>query len=226
MQTELTAQLTVDYVADALAEQLAGQDAFAVPEGGLTVGRLPQCDIHLPLPGVSRRHARIEVEDGRCYAVDLDSTNGTFVNSVQLPPHARRCLADGDLLQIGTVLVLRFQDTTRTAPVTSPQPYLSGRIWLDRARQQVYLRRQRLEPSLSVQQFRLLDVLVSAGGRIVTRDEVAAAIWPDAQGGVSEAMIDNLIARVRQRLGALDPSAAYIETVRGSGYRFTGGREG
>jgi DNA-binding response OmpR family regulator len=156
--------------------------------------------------------------------LDLDSTNGTFVNSVQLTPHVRRCLANGDLLQIGTVLVLRFEDTTRTSPVSSPQPFLSGRIWLDRARQQVYLRRQRLEPSLSVQQFRLLDVIMSAGGQIVSRDQLAAAVWPDAQGDVSEAMIDNLVARVRQRLAALDPGVSYIETLRGAGYRFAAGQ--
>lgn len=226
MQSEVGAQLVVDYVTEALAAHLAVGHAFGVPAQGLTIGRLPQCDICLPLSGVSRRHARVEVEGGRCYVVDLDSTNGAFVNSVQLAPHTRRCLANGDLVQIGVVLVLRFQDATRTTPDAGAQPYLSGRIWLDRARQQVYLHRQRLEPSLSLQQFRLLDVLVSADGKIVTRDELAAAIWPEAQGGVSEAMIDNLVARVRQRLAALDGGATCIETVRGAGYRFTGGREG
>lgn len=223
MQGEATAQLIVDYISDTLTEQWPDLRAFAVTGGGLTIGRLPQCEIQVNLPGVSRRHASVVVEEGRCYVVDLDSTNGTFVNSVQLAPHVRRQLANGDLVQIGTVLVLRFEDTTRTAPVTSAQPYLSGRIWLDRPRQQVYLRRQRLEPSLSVQQFRLLDVIVAAGGQIVSRDQLAAAVWPEAQGEVSEAMIDNLVARVRQRLAALDPGATYIETVRGAGYRFRAG---
>jgi DNA-binding winged helix-turn-helix (wHTH) protein len=207
-----------------LAAELPAHRVFHVGAGGLTIGRLPQCDIQVNLPGVSRQHATISVEDGRCYVTDLDSTNGTYVNSVQLAPHVRRPLANGDLLQIGTVLVLRFEDATRTTPVTTAQPFLSGRIWLDRARQQVYLRRQRLEPGLSVQQFRLLEVIVSAGGQIVSRDQVAAAVWPDAQGDVSEAMIDNLVARVRQRLTALDPGASYIETVRGAGYRFVPGR--
>jgi DNA-binding response OmpR family regulator len=216
------AQLMVDYVADALAEQMPGRGVFDVIGAGLTIGRLPQCDIQINLPGVSRRHARIDVEGGRCYVSDLDSTNGTFVNSVQLAPQERRCLTNGDLVQIGAALVLRFADTARTAPDTRAQPYLSGRIWLDRPRQQVYLRRQRLEPCLSLQQFRLLDVIMSAGGRVVTRDQLAAAVWPEAQGEVSEAMIDNLVARVRQRLGGLDPGASYIATVRGAGYRFTG----
>lgn len=226
MPSEVTAQLMVDYVAAALAAQLPSLHVIDVSEAGLTIGRMPQCEVQAALPGVSRRHARIEVEAGRCYVVDLDSTNGTFVNSVQLAPHMRRALADGDLVQIGTVLVLRFADRTATAPVTSPQPYLSSHIWLDRPRQQVYWRRKRLEPSLSVQQFRLLDVLVSAGGAVVTRDRLAAAVWPEAQGEVSEAMIDNLVARVRQRLAGLEPGLACIETVRGVGYRFAGGRDG
>ena len=225
MQGEAAAQLIVGYVSDTLAKQWPEQSSFDVPGEELTIGRLPQCGIHVNLPGVSRRHASVVVEDGHCYVADLDSTNGTYVNSVQLAPHARRCLTNGDLLQIGTVLVLRFEDITRTTPVTSAQPYLSGRIWLDRPRQQVYLRRQRLEPSLSVQQFRLLDVIVAAGGQIVSRDRLAAAVWPDVQGEVSEAMIDNLVARVRQRLAALDPGATYVETVRGADYRFHAGHE-
>ena len=121
---ELAAQLLVDYVADALAAQLPGQGVYDVTAGGLTIGRLPQCELQINLPGVSRRHARIEVEGGRCYVSDLHSTNGTFVNSVPVAAQERRCLTNGDFVQIGTALVLRFVDTTRTTPDTTAHPYL------------------------------------------------------------------------------------------------------
>lgn len=46
--------------------------------------------------GVSRRHARLELADGRLYITDLDSSNGTFVNGVRLNPYTPTLLHSGD----------------------------------------------------------------------------------------------------------------------------------
>jgi pSer/pThr/pTyr-binding forkhead associated (FHA) protein len=49
-------------------------------QGAVTIGRSPECDIHINDPGLSRVHARlVPVEDG-VQIEDLESTNGTFVN--------------------------------------------------------------------------------------------------------------------------------------------------
>ncbi len=45
---------------------------------------------------VSRRHARLEWRHGGLYIVDLDSTNGTWVNGRRLTPHEPKRLHDGD----------------------------------------------------------------------------------------------------------------------------------
>ena len=50
----------------------------------LIVGRSNQCDIILPSDNVSRRHARLYVQDGRCYAEDLGSSNGVYVNGKRI----------------------------------------------------------------------------------------------------------------------------------------------
>ena len=48
--------------------------------GTTTVGRAPECDLHLDEPGLSRMHARLlPTEDGMLLE-DLGSTNGSFVN--------------------------------------------------------------------------------------------------------------------------------------------------
>ncbi|MCB0162499.1 MAG: winged helix-turn-helix domain-containing protein, partial [Caldilineaceae bacterium] len=47
-------------------------------------------------------------------------------------------------------------------------------------------------------------------------------LWPDAAGGVNEAMLDNTVARLRRRLRETDTGAEMIETVRGMGYRLRG----
>jgi pSer/pThr/pTyr-binding forkhead associated (FHA) protein len=48
--------------------------------GEATLGRLPECEITLNDPSVSRRHARLFSEDGAWRIEDLGSTNGVKVN--------------------------------------------------------------------------------------------------------------------------------------------------
>lgn len=64
------------------------------------IGRGRDNDIMLPSDCVSRQHARIERRGSELYVVDLDSTNGTFVNNERTPVRERR-LSRGDLIKIG-----------------------------------------------------------------------------------------------------------------------------
>ncbi len=56
--------------------------------------------------GVSRRHARIVVEGGNTYVVDLDSTNFTFVNKQKVAPGTRQQVQPGDEIRFGRVAVV------------------------------------------------------------------------------------------------------------------------
>lgn len=76
---------------------------FTKPE--ISIGRLPSNDVVLPEAGVSSNHARVLVTGGALTILDLDSTNGTFVNDE--PLQGPRVLGDGDEVQIGD-FVLRF----------------------------------------------------------------------------------------------------------------------
>jgi pSer/pThr/pTyr-binding forkhead associated (FHA) protein len=53
--------------------------------------------------GVSRIHAVIKVSSGSVAVMDLDSSNGTFVNGRQLKPNQDCPLLDDDLLCLGTL---------------------------------------------------------------------------------------------------------------------------
>lgn len=66
----------------------------------ITIGRDRDNDIVLDSDSVSRRHARVEHRDGSVYILDLDSTNGTFVNDDSEP--VTDCqLRKGDHVKIG-----------------------------------------------------------------------------------------------------------------------------
>lgn len=65
------------------------------------VGRDPHGRVWLDSPSVSRRHARIQVDDGRVTVEDLDSKNGTHIGDrIVTSPVA---LLDGDELSFGSV---------------------------------------------------------------------------------------------------------------------------
>ena len=81
--------------------------------GSLTLGRSPECDIVLEDTQASRLHARLTLApDGGMTIEDLDSSNGTTVNGVDL--HGVAPLLVRDLIVIGSsALVVRPRTTNR-----------------------------------------------------------------------------------------------------------------
>jgi len=84
---------------------LADGTRVVIGEEPVTVGRLPDCEVVLSDPNVSRRHAELRREDGVIVVVDLDSTNGTRVNGKGVK---QQRLDDGDEITVGNT-ALRFE---------------------------------------------------------------------------------------------------------------------
>lgn len=72
----------------------------------VTIGRLPECELTLNDPNVSRRHAQLRSHGSVVAIVDLGSTNGTKVNGRRIDGEQR--LADGDIVSVGASH-LRFE---------------------------------------------------------------------------------------------------------------------
>jgi len=72
------------------------------------IGRAADNDLVLPVDTVSNHHAQLEQAEGRFWLLDLNSTNGTYVNGRQVSPGERWPLQDGDELDLGGV-ELRFR---------------------------------------------------------------------------------------------------------------------
>ena len=183
----------------------------------ITIGRNPDCDIVLNDRQVSRVHARITWREENYEVEDLGSKNGTHLNGRDIGgPEA---LHDGDEIQIALVYKLAFVDAGATAPLVFEPPAPNG-LRLDMATHQVWINGELLEPPLSAQQYRLLELMVNRPG-VTTRDEIVRSVWADAaEVGVSEQSIDALVRRLRERLAELDPDHQYLVTMRGHGFRF------
>jgi diguanylate cyclase (GGDEF)-like protein len=108
----------VQNIADLLAEVRKNSACLIVVNGGsvgkmfkltgqeTVIGRSSDADIQITDEGVSRRHAKVvQRNDGSVHLVDLGSTNGTFYNGnrVDVQP-----LRDGDKIQIGSTVILKF----------------------------------------------------------------------------------------------------------------------
>jgi diguanylate cyclase (GGDEF)-like protein len=74
---------------------------YALADTPMVLGRGNDCDIRINDHSVSRRHARIQPGADGYYAVDLQSTNGTFVNDV---PASICKMKDGDYLRVGNCI--------------------------------------------------------------------------------------------------------------------------
>ncbi len=68
---------------------------------GLKIGRLPNCEVVLNHPTVSRLHAGITMAGGRHYLYNFSSSSGTTLNGRIVATESGEVLADGDLIQIG-----------------------------------------------------------------------------------------------------------------------------
>ncbi|MBN2197504.1 MAG: FHA domain-containing protein [Polyangiaceae bacterium] len=87
---------------------------FDLRPGQLVLGRSAGCQIVLDDALVSRRHARIVVDEKEVVLEDLDSVNGVEVNGERVT--GRRSLAAGDHIQVGRQeLVLRTGKRKRDA---------------------------------------------------------------------------------------------------------------
>jgi DNA-binding winged helix-turn-helix (wHTH) protein/Tol biopolymer transport system component len=96
--------------------------------------------------------------------------------------------------------------------------YRFGPFSFDLAQQELRRRTRRLP--LSVSLLKLLTLFLTRRGELITRDEIAAALWEDSSTIDVVTGINTAVRRLRAQLDD-DPSApTYIETVIGIGYRF------
>ncbi|HWE83564.1 MAG TPA: response regulator transcription factor [Terracidiphilus sp.] len=115
-------------------------------------------------------------------------------------------------------LLARVRAVLRRAEpgVEAPSSVTIGSVRLDPAAREVWSNGKSVE--LTSTEFDLLDLLMRSAGRIVSRDEITAALF-EREATPYDRFLDVHISHLRKKL---DNGARLIRTIRGVGYTFTG----
>jgi len=96
-------------------------------------------------------------------------------------------------------------------------PLRHGDLMLDADRHEVTVAGHPVP--LTVVEFRLLTALLSAGGRVLSRDQLLDAVYGHGEADILDRTIDAHVRRLRDKLGDDPDRPRYVATVRGVGYR-------
>ena len=94
-----------------------------------------------------------------------------------------------------------------------------GRIAVDTWKQEVSVDGERVD--LTPLEYALLTYLVRNADEVLSKKQIVEAVWTEKGAEGSSKALDLQLLRLRRKLGS---AASQIETVRGSGVRFTGNR--
>ena len=77
--------------------------------GACVVGREAPADLIVPIVTVSGAHAQVETVGAGIEVTDLGSTNGTFVDGVELEPNAKVAVSPGQEVIFGDMHLAAFK---------------------------------------------------------------------------------------------------------------------
>ena len=182
------------------------------------IGRDSNSDIQIDERQISRQHAEIAFTSQGYTLRDLGSKNGTYLNG-QPVSREPQIIRNGDELGIALCAKTTFVAEEATAPIVMASRQQPG-VTMDLAAKRVWVMETEINPPLSLAQYKLLELLYTNAGNVVSRDAVVSTVWSEEESeGVSEQAIDALARRLRERIAEIDPDSKYVETVRGHGFR-------
>jgi len=117
-------------------------------------------------------------------------------------------------------LIARIQALLRRVSGERQNILAVGDLRLDRITREVTLRGQAVD--LTGREFNLIEYLMRSPGRVFTRTQILEHVW-GYDFDPSTNVVDVCIQRIRKKLSSLgggEGSEAFIEAVRGVGYRF------
>jgi two-component system OmpR family response regulator len=110
------------------------------------------------------------------------------------------------------VLVARLRSLVRRGAPERPATLSAGELSLDPAQQRVHLRGE--EVRLTAREFQVLHHFMRNAGDVLTKTNILENVWDEFYDG-DENLVEVYVGYLRRKVGR-----EFIETIRGSGYRF------
>jgi pSer/pThr/pTyr-binding forkhead associated (FHA) protein len=189
-------------------------------EDVITLGRSDTCVITIPLPTVSRLHARIEVLHDRYVLFDAGSANGTFVDGKRIDQAYQ--LSTGETIWLGSDEVsLVFTDPEETL-VMKQGTVVVQPLFIDEDARTVKVYNQLVQ--LSPLEYSLLLHLANNPGTVCTREGCFLTVWGHPYDHATcEDALNACIAKLRRNLRAAAHAVGReppsITTVQRVGFR-------
>lgn len=196
---------------DGLAQARAlARDCGETAEPGIIV-----LDLNLPgLPGMDLL-ATLRAERNELPILVLTALGSTAARVAGLRGGADDYLAKPFAFEELLARIEALGRRSRETRPARPDFLRAGDLELDRAR--CVARRGGREIRLTARELAVLDLLISAPGRVFSRERILAAVWGASADPLTN-IVDVYIRRLRAKID--DPFATpLIETVRGLGYR-------
>jgi DNA-binding response OmpR family regulator len=114
-------------------------------------------------------------------------------------------------------LCARIKAVLRRTAVKRTEHYRFGDVEVDVARCQV--RRAGSLVDVTPLEFKLLVVLISSGGRLLSREQFINQVWGH-DVAITDRVVDNHIMNLRRKLEEKPAEPRFLLNVRGFGYRF------
>jgi len=157
---------------------------------------------------ISRRHAEISYQQDGFMLRDLGSKNGTALDGQRLIAEQLYKLKNDAIVglgitPIGTRVNLRFKQSSTTATIrvniVDESPFCNWLV-INEDRKEVWVDGKSI--TLAKKEFSILLLLYKRYGKICSRDDIIANVWPETRdpGAVSDASIDQLIYRLRGKI--------------------------
>lgn len=110
----------------------------------IRLGADPLCDFVLSDPTVSRNHAEVRMRGGSYVLVDLNSTNGTFIDNERVAQHQ---LSDGQTFRLGRTELCLEVRTEKVAIRTTQRTQYDNIIGQSQALREIFSILDRVSPS-------------------------------------------------------------------------------
>lgn len=192
--------------------------------GRFAVDNNPDIEIHDEY--ISRSHVEITSRENSFMLRDLGSKNGSELDGQRVIPNQLYPLTNDAVIglaiaQAGARVLLRYRNSPTTSTIQVQEIGDFAAInWLQIDKDKREVRVDGKPVMLAKKEFWLLLFLLHKSGKICTRDEIISKVWPEVTnpGAVSNATVDQLVYRLRQKVETDPSKPSRILSKKGFGF--------